>query len=350
MLDSAAVQPPREVLDRFGLADARVTPVTVGLINLTFRVDAPQGRFALQRLHLAFRGEVNEDIDRITRHLAGHGLNTPRVVSTRDDRLWVEAADGPWRVLTWIEGETLERSQDAARFASAGALVARFHRALADLEHKFAFTRPGAHDTPAHLARLATALDGHRDHPHRSAIAPVAEAILGHALPDCPALATRIVHGDLKLSNVRFDARGDAIALVDLDTLQHGNLAAELGDALRSWCNPRGEDVEVAAVDAGILEAAARGYASAATQAMRAERRALVPGLETIALELASRFCLDAFEERYFRWDAARFSRASEHHLLRARGQLALARDVAARRVELERLVDRTFDARRETI
>lgn len=337
------MHPPGDVLSAWGFERATLTPIAIGLINITFRVEHEGTRFALQRLHPVFRGEVNADIDRITSHLEVRGLATPRVVRTRDARLWHDADDGPWRVLTWIDGETVERSEDPARFFSAGALVARFHRALADLEHAFAFVRPGAHDTDLHLARLASALDLHRDHPRRDVLAPLADAILTHARPTSPAFSTRIVHGDLKLSNVRFDPEGRAIALVDLDTLQHGTLAVELGDALRSWCNPRGEDVREARVHEAIFEAAVGGYASEAGPSARDERAAIVSGLETIALELASRFCLDAFEERYFRWDASRFASASEHHELRARGQLALARDVARRRGELEARVDAAF-------
>ncbi|MEM9075022.1 MAG: hypothetical protein AAGE52_41380, partial [Myxococcota bacterium] len=62
----------------------------------------------------------------------------------------------------------------------------------------------------------------------------------------------------------------------------------------------------------------------------------IVPGFETIALELASRFCLDAFEERYFRWDPERFASAAEHNRVRAEGQLTYARDIAMRRRTLE--------------
>jgi len=337
------MHPPEDVLSAWGFEHATLTPIAIGLINVTFRVEHEGARFGLQRLHPVFRGEVNADIDRITSHLHARGLATPRVVRTRDGRLWHDGEDGAWRVLTWIDGETVERSEEPARFSSAGAWVARFHRVLSDLEHTFAFVRPGAHDTDLHLARLASALDAQRVHPRRDVLAPLAEAILTHARPAMPKLSTRIVHGDLKLSNVRFDSAGTAIALVDLDTLQHGTLAVELGDALRSWCNPRGEDVSEARVHESIFEAAVGGYASEAGPSARDERTAIVPGLETIALELASRFCLDAFEERYFRWDASRFARASEHHELRARGQLALARDVARRRRELEARVDAAF-------
>ncbi|MBX3250367.1 MAG: phosphotransferase [Myxococcales bacterium] len=347
------ILPPPEVLAAYGLEGAHVEPITIGLINHTFRVDAGHTRVALQRLHPAFRGEVNLDLDAITTHLAARGLPTPRLVRTRDGRPYVTLAalrggdgddapddDRPWRALTWLEGLVRQVSDDPAAFRSAGALVARFHRALHGFEHDFAFTRPGAHDTDAHLARLADAIEAHRGHRRYHAIAPLAAEILAHPRPPLGPLPRRIIHGDLKLSNVLFRADAEAHALLDLDTLQHGTLAVELGDALRSWCNPRGEDTLEVQVDVPIFRAAIEGYAGAAEGLVTPEERAsLVSGFETIALELASRFCLDAFEERYFRWDPARHESASHHLELRARAQLTLARDVAARRVELDAIV-----------
>ena len=63
-----------------------------------------------------------------------------------------------------------------------------------------------------------------------------------------------------------------------------------------------------------------------------------MPGLERIALELAARFARDALEESYFGFDPA-FGGRGEHNLLRARGQAALARSVAANRSTLEAVV-----------
>jgi len=168
--------------------------------------------------------------------------------------------------------------------------------------------------------------------------------ILGHPRPSIPSLPLRIVHGDLKITNVLFDEAGTrAIALLDLDTLAHGTLATELGDALRSWCNPAGESAERVAVDEAVFAAAIEGYAAGDPGLSRVEVEALVPGLETIALELASRFCLDAIEDRYFGWDPTRFPSRVAHDERRAEAQLALAESVARARPRLEALVARAF-------
>ena len=168
------------------------------------------------------------------------------------------------------------------------------------------------------------------------------------ALPALPDLPRRITHGDLKLSNVLFADAGDgtpaapprALCLIDLDTLGRQTMAYELGDALRSWCNPTGEDVAEPAIDRALFDAALRGYAAGSGREVLddAEAAALVPGLATVCVELAARFCVDAVEDRYFGWDATRFASRREHNLVRARGQLALARSVLAARDELDEL------------
>jgi thiamine kinase-like enzyme len=150
-------------------------------------------------------------------------------------------------------------------------------------------------------------------------------------------LPRRHCHGDLKISNVMFapDDPMRALCLVDLDTLGLQTIAFELGDAMRSWCNRSGEDVTAARVDLDILEAAMQGYAAGAAGLLApTEIDSIVVGLETVCIELAARFCVDAFEDSYFGWDADRYPSRRAHNLVRARGQLALGRAVGAVRDE----------------
>lgn len=347
---AASVELPRAIVDTWELRGAALEPISVGLINRTVLATRGDGsRLVLQRLHPIFTAAVNLDIEAITAHLAGRGITTPRLVPTRTGALWVEAADGVWRAQTFIAGRVVATPTGAAMARSAGGLVGRFHAALADLAHTFRFVRPGAHDTLRHLQHLADAVAGHADHDLAGAVRPVADAILAHGalLPAIPELRQRIIHGDLKLTNVVFDEPlRQALALVDLDTLAHGTIAVELGDALRSWCNPAGESDPDARFDAAIFAAAVQGYAAAAPGLLGADEiAAIAPGAETIALELASRFCADALEEQYFGWDSARYARRGEHALVRARSQLSLAAAIRSRREELGGVVRAAFAA-----
>jgi hypothetical protein len=117
-------------------------------------------------------------------------------------------------------------------------------------------------------------------------------------------------------------------------------MAFELGDAMRSWCNPGGEDAEHVHFDLPIFAAAIAGFRSEADALVtRDEKIAIVTGLETVCIELAARFAIDVFEDCYFGWDATRFPSRRAHNLVRARGQLALGRQVAAAREDALDLV-----------
>lgn len=335
---------PDWALESFGFptAGAEIRRAPTGLIQQTHLVRLADGKpLVVQRMHQIFDERVLEDMDAITAALEQAGLETPRPVRTPGGALGVRDPAGKlWRVNTFLDGFTVDRAT-AALAAEAGAQVGRFHLALRHWERPFSFVRAGVHDTAAHLGRLA-AVSGEGPAALRDAI--LAEA---RTLPALGELPRRVAHGDLKISNVLF--RGEparAVALLDLDTLGRMSIAYELGDAWRSWCNPLGEDEERTRFDLDIFAAAARGYAGAARELLSQDETAsLVAGVQTVALELAARFCVDAFEDRYFGWDPTRFPSRREHNRVRAAGQLHLAREVARARGEAERLVATAFAA-----
>jgi Ser/Thr protein kinase RdoA (MazF antagonist) len=327
-------------------------PFGSGLINATYLLRTVEGRsFVLQRVNPIFPAVVQEDIAAVTEHLAARGVMTCRLVPARDGRLWADlGVDGTWRILTFLPGQSLDSTSEPGVLRSAAGLVARFHRALADLAYDFRSVRPGFHDTPRHLGLLRDCLTSQLDHPRFPEVSALAGEILDEAerLPRLPATPPRVIHGDLKLNNVRFSSSDppEALALLDLDTLGRGPLPLELGDALRSWCNPAGENAVAARFDLELFEAAVAAYASEAGFLLTADEAACLPAaVRTIALELAARFCRDALEERYFGWDASRFGSASEHNELRARSQLVLSRSVAAQDQAASAIVARALRA-----
>jgi Ser/Thr protein kinase RdoA (MazF antagonist) len=337
---------PEAVLARWSrFADASVRPFGTGLINKTFLVQRPSGeRAVFQRLHPVFAGSVNQDIDAVTRHLERKGLVTTRIVPADDGALFVDdpLSGRPWRALTYVDGTSVDRVDTPARAFAGGALVARFHKAVADLAHEYRHVRAGVHDTGKHIANLRRALDEHPAHRLFTAVEPLANTILTarRALPDLAGLPLRHSHGDLKISNVLYDASGTGICLVDLDTLGRMPWPFEMGDALRSWTNRHGEDHDDATIDVDIFRAAVTGYAQEGKGLVSAaERDALVDGVFTICLELSARFLADALQEGYFGWNESAYATRGEHNLTRARGQWALANSVNGKRAELGSIV-----------
>lgn len=332
------------MLEAYGFVGDDLVPITIGLINQTLRVERGGLPIAvLQRLHPIFGAAVNEDLDVLSEVIARR-LTTPRLIRTREGARFVEHEGAVYRALTFVDGRTLTEVSSPGIARAAGGLAGRFTAALEGVDHTFAFTRAGVHDTAKHLAALEAALSEHADHEETPETRPLAEAILAHAhaLPALPETRRRIVHGDLKITNLLFEpARDVGLAVVDLDTMAHGTLPVELGDALRSWCNPAGESRD-GGIDVGLVEAALSGLRE--TVSIEAdERDAIALGVEVIATELASRFARDALEDRYFGWDATRFPSRRAHCRARAQSQLVLARSIGARRAELEGIARRVL-------
>lgn len=328
--------PSADVLAAFFTGEATLTPIDAGHINDTFAVAHRGERYVIQRLSPIFSPSVNEDIAALVPHLERAGLRTPTLVRSKSGGLWHVADDGGvWRVLTFIHGRTFVTADGPPMAWAAGDFLARFHRAFDDVQYTFVAARLGVHDTPAHLTGLTAAIATHADHDAHAQVGRQAELVFAmlDALEPMPCQATRIVHGDPKLSNFLFADPHTVAALVDLDTLSDMEIALELGDALRSWSNsgPGGGEAQAPRFALPLFAAAVQGYAHGAHGRLQgAEIAQIADATLRISLELTARFLRDALEERYFSWDRSRFARAFEHHLQRADAQLSFARSLHA--------------------
>ena len=338
-----------DILQHYALGVAGLERVTDGLINLSLKVRTVDGgRYILQRLHPVFDRTVNHNIDLVTTHLAGKGMLTPRLVRTVTDRLDVERDEQIWRLLSFIDGETVDRLDGLPAAHEAGSLLARFHRALLDFDGELKINRPPVHGIERHLERLNMVLKEHAQHVLHSDVCHLIEQVqtlLKHRSGS--AVGTpRLVHGDPKVANIMFDlTSGKALCMIDLDTLTYMPLALELGDAFRSWCNPSGEDHPEADFDIDLFEAAFNAYVDNAYELLSLdEATAIVPATLEIYLELTVRFLADALEETYFAWDPARYANRGEHNLARARGQLSAARSLASQFKVAEQFVSRKMN------
>ena len=121
-------------------------------------------------------------------------------------------------------------------------------------------------------------------------------------------------------------------------------LYLELGDALRSWCNPEGEDSRDACFSIELFQAAIEGYAAELHSNIRAaEWQAIVTATQTIYIELAARFCADALNESYFGWNPEKFASRCEHNQVRAQGQLSAFHSLLSQSKQAEKIVLEAF-------
>ncbi len=338
----------RQVLSRYGLTEQVAERFGTGLINDTYLVRTEDDlAFVLQRLNRLFKPEVNRDIDVLTRHLALKGAVTQRVMPADNGDLWVLHDGYTWRMCTYVPGVCLDMLETPAQATAAGALLGSFHRDVRDLQLTLHTERLGVHDTQRHLQNLRTALEDYRTHRYFPAIEVLAREIFTEAeqLPALPHLPDRLVHGDPKISNLVFDPQLDhGICMIDLDTLTHMPLPLELGDAFRSWCNPRGEDTQRSEFRLDLFRGAVQGYAGVAGRfLLPLEWQTFVAAAQTIMVELAARFATDALREIYFGWKPDKFADRSTHNQIRAAGQLELYRSLRNCSAEAEEIVAAAF-------
>ena len=311
-----------------------------GNINRTYEVGDPPVAI-LQWVNPIFRPEVNLDIRDACAQLSV--ITTPRLLTTKTGALWTPDPDGGhWRLTTFLPGRTLHKLENETQARSAGAYLGRFHAALRSWNHTFQAPRLGVHDTARHMRFLDETIASHPGHALHAAASQVAAGIAAGwaAWQGTLDLPERIVHGDPKVSNLRFT--GDTVSgILDLDTIGWLPYAAEMGDAWRSWCNPAAseDDLDGTRFDVPTFAASLDGWLSTGPVLEEIERRAIVPGIERICLELAARFCADALANAYFREDRVRWPEVGTHCLARARAQLRLAEDVRARSDELHAAV-----------
>ena len=343
-----------DVVARFAI-DAPVVAVEpfsgpAGHINASYVVTTPRGgRFFLQRLNRHVFPDLDalmENVARVTRHVGG----PLRLVPTREGLVWARDDQGDvWRLYGFIEGAVARTMASAADAERAARAFGAFQRALADLPGpRLHETIPHFHDTPRRLESFECAVQ--RDSAGRAAearkeIAQVqGRRELAAVLVKAAASGTvpeRIVHNDAKLANVLFDAAsGEALCVVDLDTVMPGLALFDFGDLVRSMATRAAEDERDTSrvrLEPELFESIARGYVAATRELLTpAERELLVPAAQVIVFEQAVRFLIDHLEgDRYYR-----IARPG-HNLDRCRTQLALLDALLAGERALEQIVTR---------
>ncbi|MDZ4299985.1 MAG: phosphotransferase [Candidatus Sungbacteria bacterium] len=321
-----------------------------GIINETYLVrvtphdGAVEQRFIAQRLHTIFRPTVLEDMAAVTEHLAGKGITTPRLMRSRTGAFGVMRGERCWRLMTYIPGVSYDKGLKGVQLEDAAEFLGIFHNALQDIEYTFVHLIPGFHDTPRIMEKLRETAKHFQKSPHAAVLMPLAERIQrdwAMVVVTLPVLPRRVIHGDLKINNIRFAEDGRrAAALLDLDTMGRNTILVDLGDAIRSWCNPADEDdPSDAYLDEKLFGRFLRGYTRTAGFLTREERESIPAGVEMIILELAARFVTDAFEKKYFKLDDARYPNLYEQNLTKARAQLTLLDDVRGKHAALSMAV-----------
>jgi hypothetical protein len=253
-----------------------------------------------------------------------------------------------WRTYRFIPGaRTYDELQEPRQIYEAARAFGRFQRQLADLPGpRLHETIARFHYTPRRLADFLAALD--RDSENRAKdVRPEIDFVLArcdHAsvltdLLERGELPERITHNDTKLNNVMLDDKtGEAICVIDLDTVMPGLVHYDFGDAVRIGASTAAEDerdLSKVGLDMDAFAQLTRGYLETARGFLcSAEVEHLAFSCVLLTLECGMRFLADHLEgDVYFK------IHRPGHNLDRARTQFKMIAEMEARMDEMEGLV-----------
>ena len=139
-------------------------------------------------------------------------------------------------------------------------------------------------------------------------------------------IPVRVSHNDTKLNNVMLDEKtGEALCVIDLDTIMAGSVLYDYGDAIRYSANLGTENdttTENVGLDKEKFLAFTDGFLSELYDTLSANEIALLSkSVQVLTYELAIRFLSDYLQgNKYFKCDSKR----PLHNLERARVQIKL--------------------------
>ncbi|HEV8375281.1 MAG TPA: phosphotransferase [Candidatus Polarisedimenticolia bacterium] len=342
-------------------------PYGSGHINETFLAEYDEGGRTVRYLHQRLNRRVfpdpvsvMENIRRVLEHLrrklaqlgvARRERRVLELIPCRDGAgFWRDEEGEVWRTYQFIEGtRCVDVPESPGQVEQAALAFGGFQKLLLDLPgSRLHETIPHFHDTPRRMQALGEAVAADaagRVVPAKSEIEfALSRVDLAGALARLRAagdLAERVVHNDTKLNNVLLDgSTGEALCVIDLDTVMPGLGPWDFGDLVRSAANPSAEDerdLSRAKVDPQLFSAITKGWIESLGSVLApSERGALVTGAKVITLECGARFLTDHLQgDAYFK------IRRPGQNLDRARVQLSLLRSLEEREDELERMVER---------
>jgi len=278
----------------------------------------------------------------------------PRIVKAKDGKDFVRDSKGDvWRVITRVlSAHAFDTAQSPEHAMECGAALGHFHYLVSDLDpKKIKDPLPGFHITPLYLKAYDRTLD--RGKHAKALLSASTEArrlakFVEERRPLASAftegikrgeLKVRMFHGDPKVNNIMIDDfTGKGTAMIDLDTVAPGLVQIDFGDAIRSICNPAGEEasnLNGVMLDETLCSAFCKGYMREAREFMSdADRESLYDAIRLLPFELGLRFFQD-----YLAGDVYFKVSQPEQNLNRARVQFRLCESIEAREHSLRRLL-----------
>lgn len=349
-----------EILSHFSV-EVSIEPYGNGHINDTY-LTGSSPRYILQRINTnVFKNprEVMENILNVTEHLREKILayggdpdrETLRVIKTKTGENFYDDGKGScYRMYNFIEDSvSYDVTETADQLFEAGRAFGRFQNMLSDFPaSKLYETIPDFHDTRKRFETLKKAINDDKMGRRASVKEEIDFAlsfekevgIVVDALAD-GSIPYRVTHNDTKLNNVMFDAEtGEAVCVIDLDTVMAGSLLYDYGDALRFGASTGAEDeTDLSKIEFSLefFEAFTKGFLGEVGSVLtEKERELLAFSAKLITYEIGIRFLTDYLEgDTYFK------IHREHHNLDRCRTQFKLVADIEKKTEQMKKIIEK---------
>ena len=321
-----------------------INPLGNGLINDTLLVTTDGAdNYVLQRVNNAIFKDVDllqHNIDCATAHIRRKLAGDPDIdrkvltfipCKATGKTYWTDG-ETYWRISVFIKDAFTYETVNPEYSYYAGKAFGQFEAMLADIPDTLGETIPDFHNMELRARQLAEAV---ASDPVGRLAEPEVQAILADLKPFeeemCKAerlyregvLPKRICHCDTKVNNMMFDAAGNILCVIDLDTLMPSFVFSDFGDFLRTAANTVAEDdpaVDQVDFQMDIFEAFAKGYVESAKVFLTPVEKENLPYAACLFPYMqAVRFFAD-----YINGDTYYKIKYPGHNLVRTRNQVAL--------------------------
>jgi Ser/Thr protein kinase RdoA (MazF antagonist) len=355
MTISQQFSPQRQITD--------IQPFGSGNINDTFLVslqEVADQSFILQRINTKvfhepklvmqnMRVYTNHVRDRLQDQPLERRWDIPKILPTQQGQDYWQTESGEfWRSLSFITGsQSFDVMENMEQAREVGYALGTFHHLTSDLApERLADTLEGFHITPRyfHQHEEVLASSNFKRSPEVDYCLKFVSDRKGlaHILEDAKAagkLPLRTMHGDPKVNNILFDRQTQqAVSVVDLDTVKSGLVHYDIGDCLRSGCNPAGEETEQwedIQFDAELCQGILQGYLSTARSFLTEYDYAYIyDAVRLITFELGLRFFTD-----YLAGNVYFHVKYPEHNLLRSLVQFRLVSSIESQQSVINKII-----------
>lgn len=355
-----------DILSNFNIKE-EITDIKLfgdGHINDTFLVICPEHKYVLQRInHKIFKNpeQVMENIANVCRHLkkkVKEANGNPErevinLVKANDGKYFTEYDENFYRMYHFVDdASSYQQIKDPTQFYSAGKAFGNFQKMLCDFPADTLYeTIEKFHDTKDRYDKFEQAVinnfSGRKElvkdeiefvRQRKNDVDKIVKLLENKEIP------LRVTHNDTKLNNVLIDSKsGEAVCVIDLDTIMPSTLLYDFGDAIRFGASTAEEDEKDLSkvwVDLNLFEVFAKGFIEELKDDITPLETAYLPfSAKIMTLECGIRFLTDYLDgDVYFK------IHRDGHNLDRARTQFKLVEDMENKMKDMSDIIKKICD------